>query len=82
MQRCLNALTPGYLKGTVVRSHPMVWSLALCPDDTTQDSVVYGAEFSVVFLAKGPRTASIEEGLDCSALTIRVLRESATFGWS
>ena len=31
-QRCLNALTPGYLKGTVVRVHPMVWSLALCPD--------------------------------------------------
>ena len=58
-QRRLNALTTGHLKGTVVRSHPMVWSLALCPDDTKQDSVVYGAEFSVVFLAKGPRTASI-----------------------
>ena len=39
----------------------MVWSLALCPDDTKQDSVVYGAEFGVVFLAKGPRTASIQE---------------------
>ena len=36
----------------------MVWSLALCPNDTKQDSVVYGAEFGVVFLAKGPRTAS------------------------
>ena len=46
----------------------MVWSLALCPDDTKQDSVVYGAEFSVVFLAKGPRTASIQEGLDCLRL--------------
>ena len=42
----------------------MVWSLALCPDDTKQDSVVYGAEFGVVFLAKGPRTASLQEGLD------------------
>ena len=42
-QRRLNALTSGYLKGTVVRSHPMVWSLALSPDDTKQDSVVYGA---------------------------------------
>ena len=31
-QHCLNALTPGYLKSTVVRGHPMVWSLALCPD--------------------------------------------------
>ena len=41
----------------------MVWSLALCPDDTKQDSVVYGAEFGVVFPAKGPRTASIQEGL-------------------
>ena len=39
-KRRLNALKPGYLKGTAVRSHPMVWSLALCPDDTKQDSVV------------------------------------------
>ena len=46
----------------------MVWSLALCPDDTNQDSVVYGAEFGVVFLAKGPRIASIQEGLDCLRL--------------
>ena len=46
----------------------MVWSLALCPGDTKQDSVVYGAEFGVVFLAKGPRTASIQEGLDCLRL--------------
>ena len=36
----------------------MIWSLALRPDDTKQDSVVYGAEFGVVFLARGPRTAS------------------------
>ena len=45
----------------------MVWSLALCPDDddAKQDPVVvYGAEFGVVFLAKGPRTSSIQEGLD------------------
>ena len=68
-QRRLNALTPGYLKGTVVRSHPMVWSLGLCPDNTKQDSVVYGAGFDVVFLAKDPRsTASIQEGLDCLRL--------------
>ena len=46
----------------------MVWSLALCPDDTEQDSVVHGAEFGVVFLAKGPRTAPIREGLDCLGL--------------
>ena len=51
-----------------VRSHPMVWSLALCPNDTNQDLVVYGAEFGVVFLAKGPRTASIQDGLDCLRL--------------
>ena len=43
----------------------MVWSLAPCPDDTKQNSVVYGAEFGVVFLAKGARNASIQEGLDC-----------------
>ena len=47
----------------------MVWSLALCPDYTKQDSVVYGAEFGVVFLAKGPRTASIQEDLDCLHLS-------------
>ena len=60
----------------------MVWSLALCPDDAKQDPVVYGAEFGVVFLAKGLRTASMHEGLDCLAFTIRVLRESASLGWS
>ena len=27
----------------------MVWSLAMCPDDTKQDPVVYGAEFGVAF---------------------------------
>ena len=42
----------------------MVWSLALRPDDAKQDPVVYSAEFSVVFLAKGPRTSSIPESLD------------------
>ena len=46
----------------------MVWSLVLCPDDTKKDSVVYGAEFGVVFLVKGPRTAFIQEGLDCLRL--------------
>ena len=47
----------------------MVWSLALCPDDAKQDPVVCGAEFGVVFLAEGPRTASIQdEGLDCLGL--------------
>ena len=36
-----------------------VRSLALCPDDTKQDPVVYGSEFGgVLFLAKGPRIAS------------------------
>ena len=43
----------------------MVLSLALWPDDAKQDSVVYGAEFGIVFLAKGPCTASIQKGLDC-----------------
>ena len=46
----------------------MVWSLALCPDDAKQDPVVYGAKFGVAFLAKGPRTAYIQEGLDCLGL--------------
>ena len=43
----------------------MVWSLTLCPDDAKQDPVVYVAEFGVVFLVEGPRTASVQEGLDC-----------------
>ena len=38
----------------------MVWSLAVCPDDAKQDSVVFGAEFGVVLLAKGLRTSSIQ----------------------
>ena len=42
----------------VVGSHPIVWSLALLPDDDVkQDPVVCGAEFRVEFLAKSPRTA-------------------------
>ena len=43
----------------------MVWSLALRPDDAKQDPVVYGTKFGVVFLAEGPRTASIQKGFDC-----------------
>ena len=43
-------------------------SLVLCPDDAKQDPVVYGAEFGVVFLPEGPRTASVQEGLDCLGL--------------
>ena len=46
----------------------MVWSLALCSHDAKQDPVVYGLEFGVVFLAKGPRTSSLQEGLDCLGL--------------
>ena len=46
----------------------MVWPLALCPDDAKQDPVVYGGEFGEVFLAEGPRTASIQDGLDCLGL--------------
>ena len=57
----------------------MVWSLAVCPDDTKQDSVVYGAEFGVVFLTKGPRTASIQEGLDCLCLNRSGLEEERDF---
>ena len=49
-----------YLESTVVRGHPLVWSLALCPDNAKQDPVVYGAEFGVVFLSESPRTASLQ----------------------
>ena len=57
----------------------MVWSLALCPDYTKQDSVGYGAEFGVVLLAKGPRTASRQEGLDCLRLNHSDLEEERDF---
>ena len=67
-QRRLNALAPGYLKGTVVRGHPAVWSLALRPDDAKQDPVVYGAELGIVFLAEGSRPVFIQGGLDCLGL--------------
>ena len=40
----------------------------MCPDDTKQNSVVYGAKFGIVFLAKVPRTASVQEGLNCLRL--------------
>ena len=46
----------------------MVWSLALRPDDAKQDPVVYGTKFGVVFLAEGPRTASVQKGFDCFGL--------------
>ena len=46
----------------------MIWSLALGPDDAEQDPVVYVAGFGVMFLAEGPRTASIQEGLNCFGL--------------
>ena len=53
----------------------MVWSLALCPADAKQDPVmVYGAEFGVVFLAKGPRTVSIQEGLYHCTVINQLLR--------
>ena len=57
----------------------MIWSLALCPDDTKQDSVVYGAEFGVAFLAKGPCTASIQESLDCLGLNHSGLERERDF---
>ena len=46
----------------------MVWSLALRPDDAKQDPVVYGTKFGIVFLAEGPRIASIQKGFDCFGL--------------
>ena len=46
----------------------MVWSLALRPDNAKEDPVVYDAEFGLVFLAEGSRTASIQEVLDCLGL--------------
>ena len=46
----------------------MLWSLALYPDYAKQDPVAYGAGFGVVFLAEGPRTVSIQEGLGCFSL--------------
>ena len=46
----------------------MIRFLALCPDGAKQDPVVYGAELGVVNLAKGPRAASVQAGLDCLGL--------------
>ena len=41
--------------------------------------MVYGAYFGVVFLAKGPRTASTQEGLDCLDLYHSSLEEECYF---
>ena len=49
------------------------------PHDAKQDPVVYGAEFGVVFLAEDPRTASIQEGLDCFGLYHSGLEEELYF---
>ena len=67
-QHWLNALTPGFLKVTTVRSHPMLWFLTPRPDDAKQDLVVYGTEFGVVFVATGLRSTSVQDGLDCLRL--------------
>ena len=72
-QRCLNALAPGYLKGTVVRGHPVVWSLALRSDDAKQDPVVYGTKFGVV-------SSSTECGR-CYAFLGAWLRAGEGIGW-
>ena len=57
----------------------MVWSLALHSDDAKQYPVVYGAEFDVVFLAEGPSTTSVQEGLDCLGLYYSGLEEERYF---
>ena len=41
--------------------------------------VVCGAEFGVVFLVKGPRTASIQVGLDCLGLYYSGLKRERLF---
>ena len=46
----------------------MLWSLTPHPDDAKQDLVMYGTEFGVVFVAKGLRSTSIQDGLDCLRL--------------
>ena len=61
----------------------MVSSLALCPDDAKQDSEVNRGEFGVVFLRRVHVLHLYRRASIASASTIiRVLRESATFGWS
>ena len=57
----------------------MVGSLALRPDDAKQDPVVYGTKFDVVFLAEGPRTASIQKGFDCFGLYRPDLKRERNF---
>ena len=78
-QRCLNALAPGYLKGTIVQGHPVVWSFALRPDDAKQKLVVYSTKFGVVFLAEGSRTASIQKGFDCFVFYHQGLKRERDF---
>ena len=82
VQRCFNALTPSYFEGKIVRSHPMVWSLALCPDNASQDPVVYGAELGVVSWQTIHVLHPYSRASIASAFGIRVLRKSATLGWS
>ena len=60
----------------------MVWSLVLCPDGTKEDPMVNGVEFEEVFLVKVHVLHPYSGAVIASASTIRVLRESASFGWS
>ena len=41
--------------------------------------MVYGAEFGVVFLVEGPRTASMQEGLDSLGLHYSLLEGERYF---
>ena len=57
-------------KGTVVRGHPVVWSLVLRPDHAKQDPVVvYGTKFGVRSVPGGGSTYCIHtEGLRLHSL--------------
>ena len=65
-QRCLNTLTSTYPEGMAVRSHACD-GLASCTVPRQREARPGGVRcevWSSVFLAKGRRTTSIQEGLD------------------
>ena len=75
VQHSYNSSTNGLILLTHVLTHSdteertqVQQVCSLCPDYSKEDPVVYGVEFGVVFLVKGPRTAFglYHSGLDVS----------------
>ena len=60
----------------------MVWSLVLCSEDAKKNWVGYDAEFALMFQQRVHVLHPYSRASTVSAISIRVLRQSSTFGKS